>query len=193
LSFLRFLQDRKRIGNAREGAVPGTPAGAEDYIGPAERARPRQPPDLRKPRWRRFTAKHEEDLRDCGTISNAVRYRYVLSYKPPETPAKAAAEGAGGETDAQNLPGVESEEKLKGSVSLTTSAILQIRLSDESHNVPGTLRRRQRSGGVRMHGNCGGVWKSNHHSTREGPIAALKAGEITPLSPPGEVYWICDS
>jgi len=49
------------------------------------------------------------------TISNAVRYRYVLSYKPPETPAKAAAERASGESKWHKIfLELNPKEKFKG-------------------------------------------------------------------------------
>lgn len=60
------------------------PAGGEDYIGPAERRGPHNMKTLTEVTGGGvFTARDEEDLpRIVRTIGLAVRYRYVLSYKP---------------------------------------------------------------------------------------------------------------
>jgi len=108
---------RKKSGMQGRVPFPGAPASAEDFIGPAERRGPRNLQTLTEATGGGvFTAKHEEDLpRIVRTISNAVRYRYVLSYKPPETPAKAAAEGASGESKWHKIfLELNPKEKFKG-------------------------------------------------------------------------------
>ena len=66
--------------------LPNLPFGSsgEDYIGPAERRGPRNMKELTEVTGGGvFTAHHEEDLsRIVRTIGLAVRYRYVLTYKP---------------------------------------------------------------------------------------------------------------
>src|SRR6266850_2137832 len=112
-----FTGPKKKSGMQGKAPFPGTPAGAEDYIGPAERRGPHNLQTLTEATGGGvFTAKHEEDLpRIVRTISNAVRYRYVLSYKPPETPAKTAAEGAGGQSKWHKiLLELNPKEKFKG-------------------------------------------------------------------------------
>jgi Ca-activated chloride channel family protein len=95
-----FTGPKKKSGIQAKPPFPGAPASAEDFIGPAERRGPHNLQTLTEATGGGvFTAKHEEDLpRIVRTISLAVRYRYILSYKPPETPAKAAAEGASSES-----------------------------------------------------------------------------------------------
>jgi Ca-activated chloride channel homolog len=95
-----FTGPRRKSGMQGKPSIPGMAAGAEDYIGPAERRGPHNLQTLTEATGGGvFTAKHEEDLpRIVRTISNAVRYRYILSYKPPEAPTKAAPEGASGES-----------------------------------------------------------------------------------------------
>jgi len=65
---------------------PDLPIGVsgDDYIGPAERRGPHNMQELTETTGGGvFTARHEEDLaRIVGTIGLAVRYRYVLTYKP---------------------------------------------------------------------------------------------------------------
>jgi len=112
-----FAGPKKKSGMQGKAPFPGTPAGAEDYIGPAERRGPRNLQTLTEATGGGvFTAKHEEDLpRIVRTISNAVRYRYVLSYKPPERPAKAATEGASGESKWHKIfLELNPKEKFKG-------------------------------------------------------------------------------
>jgi Ca-activated chloride channel family protein len=95
-----FTGPKRKLGIQGKTPLPGMSAGAEDYIGPAERRGPHNLQTLTEATGGGvFTAKHEEDLpRIVRTISFAVRYRYVLSYRPPETPTKAAAGGASGES-----------------------------------------------------------------------------------------------
>jgi hypothetical protein len=56
----------------------------DDYIGPAERRGPHNMKELTEVTGGGvFTARHEEDLpRIVRTIGQAIRYRYVLTYKP---------------------------------------------------------------------------------------------------------------
>ncbi len=110
-----FTGPRKKSGMQAKPPFPGAPAGAEDFIGPAERRGPRNLQTLTESTGGGvFTAKHEEDLpRIVRTISLALRYRYVLSYKPP--PAKAAAEGASGESKWHKIfLELNPKEKFKG-------------------------------------------------------------------------------
>ena len=110
-----FTGPKKKSGG--KGPFPGAPAGAEDFIGPAERRGPHNLQTLTEATGGGvFTAKHEEDLpRIVRTISLAVRYRYILSYKPPESPAKAAAEGTSGESKWHKIfLELNPKEKFKG-------------------------------------------------------------------------------
>jgi Ca-activated chloride channel family protein len=112
-----FTGPRKKPGMQGKIPIPGASTGAEDFIGPAERRGPHNLQTLTEATGGGvFTAKHEEDLpRIVRTISNAVRYRYILSYKPPETPAKAAAEGASGENRWHKIfLELNPKEKFKG-------------------------------------------------------------------------------
>ena len=63
---------------------PNLPVGGQDYIGPAERRGPHNMKTLTEVTGGGvFTASDEEDLpRIVRTIGLAVRYRYILSYKP---------------------------------------------------------------------------------------------------------------
>ncbi|HKW62206.1 MAG TPA: VWA domain-containing protein [Candidatus Acidoferrum sp.] len=68
-----------------KGQLPNLPVASEDYIGPAERRGPHNMKVLTEVTGGGvFTAGDEEDLpRIVRTIGLAVRYRYILSYKPP--------------------------------------------------------------------------------------------------------------
>ena len=112
-----FAGPRKKSGIQAKAPFPGAPASAEDYIGPAERRGPHNLQTLTEATGGGvFTAKHEEDLpRIVRTISLAVRYRYILSYKPPETAGKAAAEGASSESKWHKIfLELNPKEKFKG-------------------------------------------------------------------------------
>jgi Ca-activated chloride channel family protein len=79
-----------RGGSSEGGSKQGLPdlpffkAMTEDYIGPAERRGPHNMKDLTEATGGGvFTARREEDLaRIVRTIGLAVRYRYVLTYRP---------------------------------------------------------------------------------------------------------------
>jgi Ca-activated chloride channel homolog len=112
-----FTGPRNKSG--MQGKMPnaGMSSGGEDFIGPAERRGPHNLQTLTEATGGGvFTAKHQEDLpRIVRTISNAVRYRYILSYKPPEGPAKVAAEGASGESKWHKIfLELNPKEKFKG-------------------------------------------------------------------------------
>ena len=112
-----FVGPKKKSGMQGKAPIPGMPAGAEDFIGPAERRGPRNLQTLTEATGGGvFTAKHQEDLpRIVRTISLAVRYRYVLSYEPPKEPANAAAEGASGENRWHKIYlELNPKEKFKG-------------------------------------------------------------------------------
>ena len=112
-----FTGPKRKSGMQGKGPFPGAAAGAEDFIGPAERRGPHNLQTLTEATGGGvFTAKHEEDLpRIVRTISLAVRYRYILSYKPPETPAKAAAEATSGESKWHKIfLELNPKEKFKG-------------------------------------------------------------------------------
>jgi Ca-activated chloride channel family protein len=112
-----ILAGKKKKPGTQAKPFPGMPASAEDYIGPAERRGPHNLQTLTEATGGGvFTAKHEEDLpRIVRTISLAVRYRYILSYKPPEIPAKAEAEGASGENRWHKIYlELNPKEKFKG-------------------------------------------------------------------------------
>lgn len=74
------------LGKPSGPQFPNLPLGAanDDYIGPAERRGPRNMKELTEVTGGGvFTAHHEEDLeRIVRTIGLAVRYRYVITYKP---------------------------------------------------------------------------------------------------------------
>lgn len=77
---------------------PGLPSvTSQDYIGPAERRGPHNLKTLTEVTGGGvFTARDEEDLpRIVRTIGLAVRYRYVLSYKPVHE-SRATKKGVGG-------------------------------------------------------------------------------------------------
>lgn len=85
-----FVPQQKKQGRSPSGGpktglsnLPVSVAG-EDYIGPAERRGPHNMKNLTEVTGGGvFTARDEEDLpRIVRTIGLAVRYRYVLSYKP---------------------------------------------------------------------------------------------------------------
>lgn len=84
---------------ASEPKMPLT-ANADDYIGPAERRGPYNMKELAEASGGGvFTARDSEDLpRIVRTIGLAVRYRYVLSYKP-ERPSGLAADTATASTN----------------------------------------------------------------------------------------------
>jgi VWFA-related protein len=87
-------QEKKRnrfpTGKGSNSQVPKFPivVGADDYIGPAERRGPHNMKALAEATGGGvFTARDEEDLpRIVRTIGLAVRYRYVLTYKPIRDP-----------------------------------------------------------------------------------------------------------
>jgi VWFA-related protein len=88
-------QEKKRnrfpAGKGSNSQVPKFPmvVGADDYIGPAERRGPHNMKALAEATGGGvFTARIEEDLpRIVRTIGLAVRYRYVLTYKPIRDPS----------------------------------------------------------------------------------------------------------
>jgi Ca-activated chloride channel homolog len=90
----------------------------KDYIGPAERRGPHNMKELTEVTGGGvFTARHEEDLaRIVGTIGLAVRYRYVLTYKPvhgdgfPHTVQNVAGKSVAHKVYVQLYP----PEKFKG-------------------------------------------------------------------------------
>ena len=86
-----FLQPQKKKRDPLPSGGPTTPfpnlpiaVSAEDYIGPAERRGPQNMKTLTEVTGGGvFTAHDEEDLpRIVRTIGLAVRYRYVITYKP---------------------------------------------------------------------------------------------------------------
>ena len=85
---LLLPHERKRRRSPTSGRVesqlPGLPAAGEDYIGPAERHGPRNLKTLTEASGGGvFTAGQLEDLpRIVRTIGLAIRYRYLLTYKP---------------------------------------------------------------------------------------------------------------
>ena len=113
-----FTGPRKKAGmQGKAPPFPGMHESGEDFIGPAERRGPHNLQVLAEATGGGvFTAKHEEDLpRIVRTISLAVRYRYVLSYAPPRVPAKAATEGASGESRWHKVfLELNPKEKFKG-------------------------------------------------------------------------------
>jgi Ca-activated chloride channel family protein len=89
------------------GSEPSLPFGmdSDDYIGPAERRGPYNMKELAEASGGGvFTARDSEDLpRIVRTIGLAVRYRYVLSYKPERAAAGAKAAGANGDGPAHKI------------------------------------------------------------------------------------------
>ena len=83
-----FLPQQKRRkpfpSGGSKAQFPNLPMSAEDYIGPAERRGPHNMKVLTEVTGGGvFTARDEEDLpRIVRTVGLAVRYRYVLTYKP---------------------------------------------------------------------------------------------------------------
>jgi Ca-activated chloride channel family protein len=83
-----FLPQQKKRNRFPSGGsqtqFPNLPVAGQDYIGPAERRGPHNMKVLTEVTGGGvFTARDEEDLpRIVRTIGLAVRYRYVLSYKP---------------------------------------------------------------------------------------------------------------
>src|SRR5215831_3196226 len=83
-----FLPQQKRRkpfpSDGSRAQFPNLPMSAEDYIGPAERRGPHNMKVLTEVTGGGvFTARDEEDLpRIVRTVGLAVRYRYVLTYKP---------------------------------------------------------------------------------------------------------------
>jgi len=79
-------KENRRLGNGPVVKLPDLPFNyaQDDYIGPAERRGPHNMKELTEGTGGGvFTARHEEDLsRIVRTIGQAVRYRYVLTYKP---------------------------------------------------------------------------------------------------------------
>jgi len=106
-------QEKKRSGlprgkgsNTQSPKLP-LPVRDEDYIGPAERRGPHNMKALTEATGGGvFTARHEEDLpRIVRTIALAVRYRYVLTYKPIRDPASR--------DNRQGLAGDHSSHKIR--------------------------------------------------------------------------------
>jgi len=87
-----FLPHEKKRNRSATGSHPQLPdflaAREDDYIGPAERRGPHNMKVLTEATGGGvFTARDEEDLpRIVRTIGLAVRYRYVLTYKPIREP-----------------------------------------------------------------------------------------------------------
>jgi Ca-activated chloride channel family protein len=83
-----FVPQQKKPNRSPSGGsktqFPNLPVQGQDYIGPAERRGPHNMKALTEVTGGGvFTAREEEDLpRIVRTIGLAVRYRYVLSYKP---------------------------------------------------------------------------------------------------------------
>jgi Ca-activated chloride channel family protein len=83
--FLPRQKKRNRLpSGGSQTQFPNLPVAGQDYIGPAERRGPHNMKVLTEVTGGGvFTARDEEDLpRIVRTIGLAVRYRYVLSYKP---------------------------------------------------------------------------------------------------------------
>lgn len=100
--------------------LPNLPIPERDHIGPAERRGPHNLKALTEVTGGGvFTAHNLEDLpRIVRTISNAVRYRYLLSYKPPggEWGAKTSLSGRERESYTRHKIHIEliPKEKFKG-------------------------------------------------------------------------------
>lgn len=107
-----FTPQQKKGGRFPSGGsktqLPNLPISAEDYIGPAERRGPHNMKALTEVTGGGvFTAQEEEDLpRIVRTIGLAVRYRYVLSYKP--------AHGSGESRQHKVVVELNPKEKFRG-------------------------------------------------------------------------------
>jgi Ca-activated chloride channel homolog len=109
---------RPRTSNGPGPQFPNLPSLGEDYIGPAERRGPHNLRTLTEASGGGvFTAGQPEDLaRIVQTIGQAVRYRYVLSYKPlREEKLVNAREKVGGDTARHNVKlELYPKEKFRG-------------------------------------------------------------------------------
>lgn len=110
-----FTQERKRSrfptekGSGRQSPRSSFLLSGDDYIGPAERGGPHNLKTLTEASGGGvFTARDQEDLpRIVRTIGFAVRYRYLLSFKPFRGKKSDAAKGI--ETDDRTLHKVHIE------------------------------------------------------------------------------------
>jgi VWFA-related protein len=90
----------------------------DDYIGPAERRGPHNMKELTEVTGGGvFTARHEEDLsRIVRTIGRAVRYRYVLTYKPVHDTGFASEQASNSSASGDHKVAVQlyPKEKFRG-------------------------------------------------------------------------------
>jgi len=116
-----FVPQRKK--NRSPSGEPGTqfpnlPISGQDYIGPAERRGPHNMKTLTEVTGGGvFTAQDEEDLpRIVRTIGLAVRYRYILTYKPAREggPANTPGHVAGDSRQHKVVLQLYPKEKFRG-------------------------------------------------------------------------------